>query len=1121
MSEIVYTDSQKKAIKERDKNIIVSAAAGSGKTRVLVDRVIDLMVNDGAHIDKMVIVTFTKKASIEMKDRIRQALEDRLRDDPSNRHYINQLKQLKYAHIQTLHSFASDMLREYFYYFDDLSPSYKVISESANLLLKQAAIDEVFDREYERESESFYNFIHNFATSRSDKNAKEVVLATYEQISSQIDPLGWLDAKTQQAFDFSIFKERVRERIYEVLDQIRKNQRLVEQYDMRVEYAKLIEEDFNLVNGLEKLIDRSWDDFIEKISKAKFMTMVRARKGEKEIQPIIKNNRDSYKKVLSDIAKLVLNTNEDIVIEFATREMAVLAELNHLTKAFMEIYRAKKSEKSYLDFNDMERMFIKLLENPEAQGVLRDRFSHIFFDEYQDSNDVQNYIIELLKREDNLFFVGDVKQSIYGFRRARPRLFIEKLDSYETDNKSSIRINLNENFRTDGDILNFDNFIFDRLMTKESSTIDYKNGGHRLNFTKDFESDYPKAEIHVMDRSIDEAKHIGKVIENLITEGYDYKDIAILLRSGSRAYLYENALKDAEIPFFNDISKVSFGAVEVTFFKNILRLIANPKDDLSLLAVVRSDIYGFTEDDLAEIRINTDDFRFYEAFDSYQREGAVLNKINNFKTEFDNYSYQLALMDLYEFGNFVFENSGYYKLLSARDRAADRIANVESFIDLMSDYEANNDDGLYGFLDYVENLSLYQSDNLNPARSLSENENLVRIMTIHKSKGLEFPVVILAEASKRFNNNHLKTNISFDDELGIGINVADYENKIKLSSLKRDLINEKITKDSKREEMRVLYVAMTRPINKLIVVGEKNLAKVNELYMRTDFLNMNSYMDWILAALSTDKIGEDLFDRPYQTNEFEAKAKLYVIDEENEIGKFKYNDISEILESRDYNKKLYQKFVDLYSKPYKFHKDTTESIKKSVTEITKNFNPENDGYELPSYQTFERVADFRKPNFITDKKEFSPTDRGTIIHKVFQALAFEAYDSKSMDKALARLVDQRRISKEDLQVIDKEKILAYFSNPELIELYKNAINIRKEESFLMAYEDYYVNGQIDLIFEFEDEIIILDFKTDAIKREGLYNDQLGIYKRAVEESLQKNVSKSLIYWYNFAEIELV
>lgn len=1121
MADIKYTDNQLLAIKERDKNIIVSAAAGSGKTRVLVDRVIDLVINDQVDIDKMVIVTFTNKASIEMKDRIRLALEKLLESDQANKFIKNQINLIKHAHIQTMHSFASDMLREYFYYFDNLSPSFKVVSESTNILIKEAAIDEVFDDQYQKESDSFHNFIHNFSTSRNDRNAKNVVLETYEKITSQIDPIAWLDSKTENPFDFKIFIEIIEKKLANIEKIILNARQIAENADLRVEYIDLFSSDLDIVRNLSKSAYENWDQFIERIANVKFPTMVRARKDEKDIQAILKKHRDDYKKDIKSISSLVLNTNSSIVEEFSQKEMEILKELSYLTKSFMDKYQAKKREKSYLDFNDMEAFFISLLNNEEALSVIKARFKYIFFDEYQDSNEIQNYIIEKLKSEDNLFFVGDVKQSIYGFRRARPDLFLDKLDDYQNSNNESMRIDLNENFRTDEDILKFDNFIFEKLMTKESSDIDYKNGGHRLNPTLRFDNPCPKTEIHIIDKGLDEANHIAETIKNLVDQGYQYKDIAILLRSGAKSYIYENAFKDAEIPFFNDISKVSFGAVEVTFFKNILHLIANPKDDLALLSVLQSEIYDFSEDELAQIRINTEATSFAKAFDEYNIAGDILNKIIDFKTEISTYTYKLSLMDLYEFGNFIFENSGYYTYLMARDRANDRIANVEAFIDLMSEYEENNDDGLFGFLNYAENLSLYQTDNLNAVRDLSENENLVRIMTIHKSKGLEFPVVILADTAKRFNINHLRSNIAFDDVLGIGINVADYENKVKLSSIKRDLINEKTTTENKKEEMRVLYVALTRPINKLIIVGEKDLDKLDKNYGREDYLNMTSYIDWIISIISTDKLGLEINGGSYESDALDGLARLDLIREEKEYKRSQRIDIKDILEDEKVDDKIYKKMLDIYQKPYNHLEETNESIKKSVTEITKNFNPEEDGYELPAYDRFKDTGEFRKPNFITEIKDYKPTDIGTIIHKVFQALDFEMYDREGLDRALKKLIDENKVGVEDLKVVDREKIINYYNNPTIVNLYQSATNLRKEESFLMKYEDYYVNGQIDLIFEFDNHAVLLDFKTDAIKREGFYDDQLKIYRKAIEEALGKEVKESFIYWYNVGELEKI
>ena len=434
----------------------------------------------------------------------------------------------------------------------------------------------------------------------------------------------------------------------------------------------------------------------------------------------------------------------------------------------------------------------------------------------------------------------------------------------------------------------------------------------------------------------------------------------------------------------------------------------------------------------------------------------------------------------------------------------------------MEDYDRSNDNGLYGFISYVDKLSKYRSDDMKTSRDLSENENLVRIMTIHKSKGLEFPVVILAEASKRFSNQDLKQAIVFDDDLGIGINLSDYDNKLRFPSIKKNLILDRITENNKKEEMRVLYVAMTRAEERLYITGNRNLKTINKLDLGRDFLKMSNYLDWILAILSTDKVSEDLFDN-YETDLLGDFSEINIITEANSIDKYENTDINEFLEDDYVNSEVYIKFKEIFDKTYPYTEDTNESIKKSVTEISKDFDPSMDGYSLPTYESDLIATDFKKPNFIEDVKVYKPVDKGTIIHKAFQALEFKDYDENEISKSLDKLIEERKIDKDTKNIVEIEKLLAFFNDPYIKRMSKEAKNIRKEESFLMEIDDYYVNGQIDLLFEMDDDIILIDFKTDRKKRDGLYDRQISIYKEAIEEALGKKVKKSMIYWYNFKE----
>lgn len=1126
MSKFKPTDDQKKAIETRGKNIIVSAAAGSGKTRVLVDRVISLMIEEKIPIKNMIIVTFTNKASVEMKDRIREKLNDLLKEEKSDKIFIkNQIKSINDAFIKTLHSFCADMLRENFYLADNLSPSFKIAADSKQALLRKDSIDELFENEYEKNDGEFINLLHNFGSNRSDDDAKTIILDLYDFSKSQIDPHKWLEDKTSSNFDFEKFKTYIKERVENIIKSARNLEIFIKERSMRDKYVEMIESDLNFFENIESSIEeKPWDDIIEIFGKSLSRMVTMSKKQDDPNENLyVKSKKNTYKDEFNLIKDLIRNTDSLTRGFFDPLEEKILKELKYLVFSFEEIYTQKKREENYLDFSDMEHEFINLLENEELNQKLKKQFKYIFFDEYQDSNDIQNYIVEKMRNDNNLFFVGDVKQSIYGFRNARPELFLEKLESYENDENSS-RINLSKNFRTDKDLIDFNNYIFERLMTRENSDIAYKDDNHRLNYHFEFDENYPKVSIKAISKNLNEEAYLVKEINNLINSGLEYKDIAILLRASSKAYLYENELKKAGIPFSSDISKVSFETVEVEFFINILKYIANPNDDISLLSVLRSEIFNFSEDDLAEISLSSNKSYFYQKFKSYgeENEDDLSQKISDFNTIFTDFSYILNFSNMYDFANFIFENSGLYDFLKARDRADERIKNIEAFIELMDDYDKNNENSLFGFLTYIDNLKNQKKDNLKASRNLSDEENLVRIMTIHKSKGLEFKSVILPDFSKRFNTRDNSKDMVLDKDLGIGINIADWENKIKISSIKRDLILEKSNLNDKKEEMRVLYVALTRAERKISIIGKKDLNEkgLENILNANSLLDLSSYMDWILKILCNDKIMSDFIDIDFNTDAFnKGFLDIEYVEEFEENSHEDLTDINKIINSDTYNKKIYKNIEEIFNFSYKNKENINKSLKKSVTEIAKNYDLSNEGYEKSSFDQKEISYDFRRPNF--EEIKLSPTDKGSLIHKIFQELEVKSYNLNSLEKEINKLIDLGKIKKEYLSYINFENILGFFNSEIIQNLIKKSPKIRKEESFLRKIDDFYVNGQIDIMFEFKDEIILMDFKTDSIKREGFYDKQVEIYKDSIEEALDKKVISSYIYWYNFKEFEQV
>lgn len=1119
MTELRLTDGQRAAINEKDKNIIVSAAAGSGKTMVLVNRVIRIMLEENVDIDKMIIVTFTNKSAQDMKDKIRKALEER--EGEMNQAFIKrQMKLLKQAQIKTLHSFCSDMLRENFYYIDNLSPNFKIMPDSTGKIYKADAIDEVFEREYEKMDDSFVYFLQNFAGEKSDAKAKEIILLTYDKIVGMIDGLDWLKHAIDKGPRLDLFKTYLKEGLDKILKEI-------EDLGLRLNpilpasAVNLIASDYEVILNMRESLS-NLDDFNIASKNKKYPTFAAKIKKEIDDEDLVSEihrKRKAYKADVDKIIGLATNTDSKALDFIREREEILFAKIYELTKDFKETYDKKKSAKDYLDFNDLEQVFIKLLKNDTAREKLRQKYKYVFFDEYQDSNEIQNYIVDKLKSDRNLFFVGDVKQSIYGFRRAEPSLFIEKLDSYEKDS-DSMRINLNENFRTDKLILDFNNYIFDRLMTKDMADIDYKDGGHRLNYGKS-EEDLTKdarACVKVLDPSVKEEVYIQSLIKDLLKEGYKFSDIAILLRNGTESYKYEEAFKKADIPYFNDISKVSTQASEVGFFINMLKYLTNPNDDLVLMAVLRSVIFDIDEEDLAKIKLSSASYKFYEAFEEYDKDDDLTSKIADFKALIGDLKDKLAILNLYDFANYLFEKSGLYDFLLARDLSQDRINNIDSIIEMMAEYDRSNDNGLYGFVSFFENLEKTSSDSITPTRDLAEGEDLVRIMTVHKSKGLEFKVVILAGTDKRFNNR--TDPIVFDEEIGLGIDVADYERKLRISSINRKLINEKKSINDKKEEMRILYVALTRAEERLYITGnfDRTSSSMEKIYQNPNYLDMTSHLDWILAILSEDNIATEFFKGIKIKSDFDKRISLEFIGDIDEID-IKYNEsLIDLLNDKADSHRLSQ-IKESLDFTYKGKAQIGQTLKKSVTELAKDFNKESEGYQTFDVEGVRGNISFKKPGFLEEEKTYDPTEKGSLIHKVFQKLPMKVYDEKTLKLELDRLIDKKIFDKAILDLVEIDKLLNFYQKDMVKSLIEENIPKRSEESFLMTYDGYYVNGQIDLIFEKEDEIILIDFKTDRIKRDDAYSMQLRIYKKAIEEALGKKVSKSLIYWYNFKEFQ--
>ncbi|MDO4595202.1 MAG: 3'-5' exonuclease, partial [Tissierellia bacterium] len=538
-------------------------------------------------------------------------------------------------------------------------------------------------------------------------------------------------------------------------------------------------------------------------------------------------------------------------------------------------------------------------------------------------------------------------------------------------------------------------------------------------------------------------------------------------------------------------------------------------DDINLLAVMQSEIFGFNENEIAMIKLYSQKNSFYDNLISYDKEDELSNKINDFLTKIQDYNYKLQTYDVFKFAYYVFENSGYYKFLCCRDRAFERIKNVENIIGLLCEYDKKYDNGLIGFLDYVNELKVNKSDLFNSPRELSEDEDVVRIMTIHKSKGLEFPIVILADMNKQFSTQDSRENLLFDEDLGIGINLKDISTNSQFTSLRKSLIYEKLSIENKKEEMRVLYVALTRAKNNLILIGSK---KRDKLLIRKSYLEINNTLDWVLKALNTDKIMSEYTDSDYNTDIFDdTKLKINIIESENLKQNHDFEEVK-FIEDEYQDKRLVDFMDKTFNFIYPFEEETNKAFKFSVTEISKSFDQSDSGY-VNDMNTYE--LDFTKPDFMVDQTRISPQQRGTIIHTIFQNLSLKKHSRNSLIEEINEMVKDDKLLLEEIKLVDYDKILKFFDHKITKSLINKSDKIVREESFLMKLEDNYINGQIDFYAIIENTIIIVDIKTDFQMRSSIYKKQLEYYQMAVEKALGMKVIKKYLYWYNYNKYEEV
>ena len=867
-----WTKEQEEAIRLRDRNILVSAAAGSGKTAVLVERILSRVTDPDhpADIDRLLVVTFTRAAAGEMKERIGQALEKRLLEDPDNEHLQRQGALLHHAQISTIHGFCTYVIQNYFHRID-LDPGYRIGEEGELKLLKGEVLRDLLEEEYTAGSRKFLDFSEACAPGKNDGRLEDLILRTAEFAESYPWPELWLEAceKTYRAERpeelgsapfIRFLEEDAARRLRDALEEARWNLREAEGPGGPEEYVPMLRGDLELLELLNA--QKTYEEFCRAFQDLSFQTLSRKKntEGDPEIRERIKKRRDTLKETLREIREQYFSLSPGQVLEELAGCRSFVEELTRLTRRYFREYGERKRRKNLMDFSDLEHFALKILleregdqiRRTEAARELAGRFDEVMVDEYQDSNYIQEYLLQAVSRDPegrgNRFMVGDMKQAIYGFRMARPEIFLEKYRTYTREDSGSRRIDLSRNFRSRREVLDTVNYIFRQIMVEDLGGLDYDRdaalypgavypenracGTELLLLDKkspEFQEDSSKTA-----RQEAEALAVAQKLRALVGQmqvtdketgelrPLRWRDCVILLRqTAGWADTFARVLEEEGIPANTTSRSGYFHTVEVAAVLNYLRICDNPRQDIPFAAALHSPMGGLSEEELAEIRISGPGLPLCKAAERCAEQGGrkeLREKLRKFLEGLRETREILPYTPVHQVILQVLEHTGYGAYAAAMPGGEQRQANLNMLVKKAVDFENTSYHGLFQFIRYMEQLERYQVD-FGEVSLYGELADTVRIMTIHKSKGLEFPVVFVCGLGGRMNVMDANAQVLLHASLGIGPEWIRLKDRTHSTPLVKQVIRRAIRRDMLGEELRVLYVALTRAKEKLILTG--------------------------------------------------------------------------------------------------------------------------------------------------------------------------------------------------------------------------------------------------------------------------------------------------------------
>ena len=1253
---ISFTEKQQHIIDARGHNLLVSAAAGSGKTAVLVERIVK-MVSDIEHpvdIDRLLVVTFTNAAAAEMRERISNALNDRLAANPENEHLQRQTTLLHNAKITTIDSFCLFVLRNQFHTIG-LDPGFRIAEEGEIKLLRRDVLAQVLEERYAVGDPEFINCMEYFSQGRRDEAVEEIVWKLYDFAMSTPFPEEWL---AQRKTDYSLQPEDCGqdgalsavafERIPWVADMMRRTSLLLQGFEGRLDeairmcgesdgpymYGETLEREREMVQGLLRSCAEGYDALYTAFGALRFDRLPSKKDETVSLlkRETVKDTRTQVKEQLGELQKKFFFKSREQTIRQMENCRAAVESLVDLTLAFKKAFDETKRDKNILDFDDIEHFALSILvENGENGNCVptrtaleyRSYFHEILIDEYQDSNLVQEYILSCISGEDegryNRFMVGDVKQSIYKFRLARPELFLEKYVSYgqQTDQEAmkAEKIDLHQNFRSRREVLDSVNTVFEQLMGEDVGGIVYDElaalhpgavypeqdlDGYNDTELLLFRTDEKPEELTAKEQ---EAYGVAAKIKEMLKEfrvtdkesgalrPLCYRDIVILMRTVSGwDEVFKKVLEGEGIPVHMTSRTGYFAASEVQELLHFLRILDNPLQDIPLYGVLHAYLGGFDDEEIALIRAAFPKKKYlYDALKgyaeaeltkSYVESGALTDdvpiaqqladKISGFLARIERYRKLASYLSVQELLQTILRETDYLNYVAVKPEGSKRRANVEMLLVKAAEYEKTSYFGLYHFLRYMEQLEKYEVD-YGEAGMLNENADVVRIMSIHKSKGLEFPVCFVSGLAKGFQTRDVNGRLVLDIDEGIGVDYVDSDRRVRGADLRKNVIAEKLKTDNLAEEMRILYVAMTRAKEKLILTGcikapEKTIGKMLYLARRKEtllpydtLLDMGSFMELVLAALAGNKCMDEwyrtcgttpeknslLHDRDMSIRVTLSGWEERVEEKLEEAVRMEEAKRKLLLSDRakDVDITLMTRMSDNFV--YQYPHDNLKNLytKTTVSELKMAGMREESDFSFKLFEE-ETVVPYL-PEFLKKDERVSGSMRGSAFHKVmelfdFTELTIEVNRNREkatalLEEQLAKMRQEGRLSDEYYDVVSIPKIVGFLMSKTAARMGEAARSGRlyKEQPFVMGLpasrlssefpqdETVLIQGIIDVFFEEDGRCVLLDYKTDAVETAqeltGRYHVQLDYYAEALKQSFGYADMERILYSFKLGE----